>query len=290
MIDKFMLNPLYYITSKCNFNCVYCCNKDGREKMQKDPTKEDIDILLNNLTQNYKINVFSIYGGEPSISKNIFYLIDKLKKISCNEIKILTNGYNHSFFKELKDNYDISNIYIYYTLHLSKYSDEYLKNLFYIKEHFKKTKFSILLDKRYRQTLYNFYPIWKEHFSYEDTYFQVIRFKAKGWTDTFSLETNEYSDVRFLQEFCKIYNLKIKDLFSFKKVQEVYKNKLCCQNFIRIGSDGFLTKYQGSCFPDNIDKRNLYEPISNLKLDLKQTICKNLIQPYRLCDYCTHEE
>ena len=289
MIDKTILNPLYYITNKCNFNCDYCCNKTVREKMKYEPTKKDIDTLLNNLTQNYKINTFSIYGGEPSISENTFYLIDKLNDIKCKEIKILTNGYNNSFFKKLKDNYDISNIYIYYTLHLKQYSNEYLNNLFYIKENFYKTKFSILLDKRYRKILYNFFPIWKEHFSYDDTYFQVIRLKSKVWTDTFNLQTNEYSDIYFLQEFCKTYKINIKDLFSFKNVPDEYKNKLCCNNFIRIGSDGLFTDYQGSCFSNNLDKRNLYKPLTDFKINLKTVICKNSIQSYKLCDYCTHE-
>lgn len=289
MIEQNILNPLYYITNKCNFNCDYCCNKQVRKNMNYEPTKKDIDTLLNNLTQNYMINTFSIYGGEPTISENIFYLIDKLNMINCKEIKILTNASTYSFFKNLKDNYDTSKIYIYYTLHLKKYSEEYLNNLFFIKENFNKTRFSIILDKRYKKNLYDFYHIWKKHFSYDDTYFQVIRLKAKGWTNTFSLQTNEYSDIHFLQEFCKVYKINIKDLFYFKNVPDEYKNKLCCNNFIRIGNDGFFTDYQGTCFPNNTDKRNLYKYIKNFKITLKQVLCKNIIQPYKLCEYCTHE-
>ena len=49
MIEQNILNPLYYITNKCNFNCDYCCNKYVRENMNYEPTKKDIDTLLNNL-------------------------------------------------------------------------------------------------------------------------------------------------------------------------------------------------------------------------------------------------
>lgn len=287
MIDKNIVNPLYYLTSRCNLNCDYCCNKKQRESMNYEPTKDDIDSLFYNLTQNYKIKKFFIYGGEPTITDNLFYVMEKLTTLQCEEIRIFTNACNITRIKDLKEYFDTKNILIYQTLHPKNYSEEYINNILYIKENYN-SQLAVILDKRYKNNIYKFLPIWKEHF-YKDTLFQVVRLQAKKWSSTLSLETNEFSDIKFLQEFCKVYNMNIKDLFSFKYVKEEFKNKLCCNNFLRIGSDGFLTQYQGSCFSYNSDTRNLYDRYDDFKIDFEVVKCNNIIQPYRLCDVCTHE-
>lgn len=287
MIDKTMLNVIYYLTNNCNYTCDYCCNKNVRAMCRYEPTKNDITHMIKLLSK-YSIETFLVYGGEPTISNNLFHLIDCLNEYTtCKEIKITTNASNKKCFEYIVNNYDTDKFYIYATIHLQKYTTKLLDTLLYIKKHFKKFTLAIIMDKRYRDVLYDFIPVWRENFTKEETFFQIVR--DSSWGETMGMHTNEFSDMKFLIEVSKKLDINIHEFLDFKKVPQDFIGKKCCNNFIRIGANGVLTEYQGYCFDKSIDTRCLYT-LDEYDYNFPIKVCNKTYHPYIMCQYCTHED
>ena len=290
MIDKNKLNVIYYLTNHCNFLCDYCCNKELRESIKYEPTKDDISNLIDNLKK-YNIGTFLIYGGEPTISKNLFHLIEEIQsKTNYEEIKIITNASNMECIKKLVENYDISKFYMYATIHLKYFDEDVLTTLKYIRDNFPKFTLAILLDKRYESKLFSIKNIIQTEFSENRVLYQIVRTSNSEWQETLGLKQTIWGDVKFFTSFCKEFNMNIKNLLDFKKVPAEWQNKNCCNNFIRINADGFLTNYQGCCFPPNRDPSNLYDKIEDYKFSFPIVKCTHTVHPYFMCEYCTHED
>lgn len=289
MIDKNLLNVIYYTTYRCNLNCDYCFNKKRREETNYEPTIQDTDNLIKNISK-YKIGTFLCYGGEPTIAENFLYLIHKIESdTNYDEIKITTNCTRSDISKLLYTTCNYNKIYNYCTIHPKVLSKDLLSNIMYMKEHFYKFKLSIILDKRYESNIMNFYDFWKEHFSFEDTFFQVVRKNNESWYKRFGLDESEFSDFKFLKRVADKFQFRIKDLIEFKRTPPEFIGKLCCNNFLRINSNGYLTDYQGSCFPNSTETRNIFH-CENYEYNFPVVKCENSFQPYRMCEYCTHED
>jgi len=88
----------WHILEKCNYNCNYCFAKytnDGRKEIHN--SKEDIELLLQKLYHyfsekyhNYSIRL-NLAGGEPMLSKNLYYIIESAYKIGFT-ISLITNA------------------------------------------------------------------------------------------------------------------------------------------------------------------------------------------------------
>lgn len=85
------------LNSKCNYRCSYCCTTEIKSHMdslnanKSELSIKEIDYVLDNLTNN-NIRLL-IMGGEPTLSKNLNYLLDKaFTKPNIKTIEILTNG------------------------------------------------------------------------------------------------------------------------------------------------------------------------------------------------------
>jgi sulfatase maturation enzyme AslB (radical SAM superfamily) len=74
-----------FLGSQCNNKCLYCpvCHKDLPQP--------DLNSLLDSLKKREGDNV-ALYGGEPTLSKDLFAIIDAAKKNGCRRIKLITNG------------------------------------------------------------------------------------------------------------------------------------------------------------------------------------------------------
>ena len=74
-----------FLGSQCNNKCLYCpvCHKDVPQP--------DFNSLLDSLKKREDDNVV-LYGGEPTLSKDLFAIIDAAKKNGYRRIKLITNG------------------------------------------------------------------------------------------------------------------------------------------------------------------------------------------------------
>lgn len=88
-IKKIKEENLLLLTGySCNNNCIFCSNKAKRDKDYATSKIEE------ELEAGYKKGFRSVefLGGEPSIRKDIFHLIDRAKSIGFSSIKLTTNG------------------------------------------------------------------------------------------------------------------------------------------------------------------------------------------------------
>jgi len=74
-----------FLGSQCNNKCLYCpiCHKDLPQP--------DLHSLLDSLKKRESDNV-ALYGGEPTLSKELFPIIDAARKNGFRRIKLITNG------------------------------------------------------------------------------------------------------------------------------------------------------------------------------------------------------
>ena len=74
-----------FLGSQCNNKCLYCpvCHKDLPQP--------DLHSLLDSLKKREDDNVV-LYGGEPTLNKDLFAIIDAAKKNGYRRIKLITNG------------------------------------------------------------------------------------------------------------------------------------------------------------------------------------------------------
>ena len=88
----------WHIIQKCNYKCYYCFAKyDNYDKKEVHNSKKEIEILLNKIYQafsnkykDYNIRL-NIAGGEPTLSKNLYFIIQTAYKIGFN-VSIITNA------------------------------------------------------------------------------------------------------------------------------------------------------------------------------------------------------
>lgn len=98
-----ILTFLLYLTDNCNSNCNICFEKDSRSKYNFNEIKyENLIKILKHIGKNKKVILF---GGEPTLRKDIFDIIRLIKK-SGNFVEIYTNGlklYDLKYVKKLKE-------------------------------------------------------------------------------------------------------------------------------------------------------------------------------------------
>ena len=290
MIDTNLINPRYTLTNKCNFNCDYCCNKKLNLN-NYEPTHEDIDTLIDNLSQ-YKIGTFYIYGGEPTISSKFNYIINLIyQKLNFNYIRITTNCTNIENLIEISNKYDISNIKMYCSVHFKYINENIINNILLLQKIYNNFCIILVLDKRYKENIFKFYDIWNKHFTEEETMFEPIfdpLFNGKKINSIYFCENNIYFDKNFLNEFVKIYKISYKHFIYRTNISS--KNKKCCLNFIRINNDGSISDFPYKCFNDlNFKNINLYNTNMKNFYSFPITTCENNYHNLNLCEYNTQE-
>ena len=107
LVDRFSRKITYIrfsVTSRCNFNCVYCVSHTDEGKKTEEFTKDDMAFLFRTVSE-LGIEKVRITGGEPLLRKDI---IDIVQSASINknikEIVLTTNGsLLRQFAQPLKD-------------------------------------------------------------------------------------------------------------------------------------------------------------------------------------------
>ncbi len=106
-------------TQGCNFKCSYCQNSVLISQKCHEPIPED--EIFEYLKKRKKVlDGVVISGGEPTIQKDLYEFIEKIKKMGFS-VKLDTNGNNPIILKKLLDNnlldyvaMDIKNIFSEY--------------------------------------------------------------------------------------------------------------------------------------------------------------------------------
>lgn len=75
-----------YITDACNSNCVMC----PQPRLGVDRSEEALKIL--SMLSADEVQTVCISGGEPTLGKRIFQILDMLKEKRPNQVIMLTNG------------------------------------------------------------------------------------------------------------------------------------------------------------------------------------------------------
>jgi MoaA/NifB/PqqE/SkfB family radical SAM enzyme len=91
----FPLGVVLYLTDKCNLNCSFCdigiANKQASGRTARELSTVQIDKILTAM-KSLAVNTMYITGGEPFISKNIWYLLDRCSNNKIEVEGITTNG------------------------------------------------------------------------------------------------------------------------------------------------------------------------------------------------------
>jgi wyosine [tRNA(Phe)-imidazoG37] synthetase (radical SAM superfamily) len=97
-VDKFEI----WLNKNCNFSCEYCGVHDNSKKDSK-ISEETIKHLKSYFKYVRKDAFVTILGGEPTLSKDLFYLIDILKKYGFSDINVYTNMENTDVIRKLTE-------------------------------------------------------------------------------------------------------------------------------------------------------------------------------------------
>ncbi|MCJ7614246.1 radical SAM protein [Candidatus Bathyarchaeota archaeon] len=82
------------ITNRCNLTCPVCFANAATAGYVYEPTKEQIFEMLENLRNNKPVPppALQFSGGEPTIRKDLFELIQKAKELGFHHVEVNTNG------------------------------------------------------------------------------------------------------------------------------------------------------------------------------------------------------
>lgn len=102
--------------TKCNNCCIMCTNVMPPSKSYKEPTTKQIISQLNKLDK--KINSILLTGGEPTLRKDLSYILGYINKnFPETRIKLITNArlFYYSYFvkkfRRIRDLYIITELY-----------------------------------------------------------------------------------------------------------------------------------------------------------------------------------
>ncbi len=87
-------------TQGCNFRCGYCHNPELVLPNKYGNTIDEGEVITYLTKYKHLLDAVCITGGEPTIHKNLPYIIEKIKKLDL-KVKLDTNGTNPYMLNEL---------------------------------------------------------------------------------------------------------------------------------------------------------------------------------------------
>jgi cyclic pyranopterin phosphate synthase len=82
------------LLNKCNFNCTYCTEGDGKIKeTTASLSVEDLLQRIAHLHQHLQLDTVRLTGGEPTLYHQLIEVISGVKNIGIKNISITTNGF-----------------------------------------------------------------------------------------------------------------------------------------------------------------------------------------------------
>lgn len=108
------ISIIFMITEKCNCNCFFC-SRNNLSKFYHEPTYHDCCKAFDILSGAYPHSKLVLSGGEPTISKNFFPILDYVSN-KFEKIEIQTNG---TFDRDVADKlikYLRKNVFIQFSI------------------------------------------------------------------------------------------------------------------------------------------------------------------------------
>lgn len=203
----------------CNFRCGYCHNSEFvlPEKIEKIKSSFiDQEIVLNFLkTRVGKLQGVVISGGEPTLQKNLYEFIQKVKSMGFY-VKLDTNGTNPGVLKNLLENNLLNYIAIDFKTSFDNY-ESLCKNRFaekLIKETLKIIKNSeieyelrcTLIKEIHTQDVLKKMADEITSIGLENTKFYVQKFRPQETLDKSFQRYTQFSKKEINQKVVKIFN------------------------------------------------------------------------------------
>ncbi len=107
---KEKIAALFKVTGRCNDDCDFCIEKKYTRKGLNDLSLKEIRNNFNYLKNNFNFDYVIITGGEPTIHKDFFKILDyfQRKKIKFRVITNLLYFNNNNFLKKTLDYFPIN--------------------------------------------------------------------------------------------------------------------------------------------------------------------------------------
>lgn len=261
------------ITNKCNYKCKYCPRNNEVDRISELPYNK-IKEYIEERCKNNKINGVVLSGGEPTMHKEFFEILEYLNSKKLY-VTILSNGSmlcNENFINKIKEIFDISKLDIVMTIYDidKRIHDEGTG----IEGSFDKTleAFKLLIDNNIRVVLkhciskQNYKRLW-EFFRYFDNLlplnipFQLTSLDFNGMNKK-QLKENKftYKEVRrYLNQALKHLNKKrllhivnTPLCASDKEYWKYYvlKQKKAYDGYKSVGSEKKCINYDCDCFSE----------------------------------------
>jgi len=253
------------ITTKCNYNCNYCYAKLDYSKennWQNESKIKDINNIITSLRFSTLPVFLGLLGGEPTESKNYFYILEEIQN------KILPRHKDNRLYITTNLNQDITywekHPKIKNTFILCSFHPEYFKNLTeeriklfiekleYLNKYFK-VKVNIMLDPKY-DNITNEWLKYLPNISKEIIIHPHIIYPDgnphNDLQKLYKTSLNKYQEIyKYMdKEYEYIINDKkeyLNDIEVFSK-NLTFKNWSCYQNNYEISFNGFVSS---TCFP-----------------------------------------
>ena len=226
-------NTLYIeweITQKCNYRCSYCSAYDILGKNEIDWNKKK--YILDEISKSpYKVLLY-LLGGEPTISKDYFKILDYVDQLNNKNKKFeLFVSTNFSQSKDFYKNHPDYNITHWLSLH-----PEYFKNnIDLLKE-----KTLLIKDKNFK---FIFAPMIKPDEKYLDSYYELKDFAIKNKLNYYpQIVVNDIHNHYWASDEC-----------FYKKYIDLFDN-----SFLEIKDDKYIP-YHEFFLNINLQKRKGYK-------------------------------
>ncbi len=79
------------ITDRCNYNCIYCYNRNVRKKLNKELSTDEWKNIFDKLAE-YKPSKYVFSGGEPLLRDDIAELSKYIRELPNTSVSLITNG------------------------------------------------------------------------------------------------------------------------------------------------------------------------------------------------------
>ena len=278
------------ITTKCNYKCNYCyavADYESKKLWNAESKKENIDIIIKSLQLRSLPIFLGLLGGEPTISKYYFYILDQLQEKVLNKFErdrlyITTNLSKNLDWWKKHPKFDKT--FILASFHPEYHNKEsikfFIEKLLYLKDHFR-VKLNIMLDEKYTEVLWELYPYLEKlknkiiihpHIIYPDgSPFLNPDKSYQEFKDFFKYQKPEY----ILRDTENIKTLT--DFEVFNQNLHQFKNWKCFQNNFEISFDGKVSRI---CWDETV---NLKKDIFYFK-KIKKIKAKKCIRDFCSCD------
>lgn len=289
------------LTTMCNYDCSYCCNRAEYKHWQKPGSFNKIMEFFDDLEvskNQHNIPIFLMFtGGEPTLAIKYFSIVDRARELLTHKDDRLILESNGSRNMEFFEKYPIienDNVYHMFSIHpehitedsdkstelsnilIVNYLNNYIHKLKILIAKGYKVKVNLMMmhSERYYRFLEMAYTTLKyhdievhPHFIYHKSEYNPIKYPKKFWDRFGEILSNGRKDY---EQDGKQYS----DFEIFKEQRNVFTGWTCYHNNITVNIDGIISN---QCFDiDSID--DVFQLMKGKTCTYKSCNCDGLLK------------